>query len=268
MNPIRLWKKFARNYRDYGWQALAKSGKALLSPLVEHNAYRVYVLDLRSLSTAHPEIRADLELILLLSADQHDLIQQVEQAAEWLEGHVRQRLAEGDLCVVAVQGRTLAGFNLVTFGDAYIPLLKTTRHFRPGTAWSDHIAVAPAFRRGGLARALRLRMFAELSARGIWKLYGGALRSNTAYLRARPVPRFPQPGGCHLLQAGFAQIVALSPLFPSARRWEWGVCPLCYSGLRLKWLVARASSRCETMPPRGLEAHATTQFVPIQRSRK
>jgi GNAT superfamily N-acetyltransferase len=182
MNPIRLWKKFARNYQDYGWQAFFKTGKALLSPVCEHNVYRIYVLDLHSPSIPAPDIRTDVEWVLL-KPEQFDLIQQVEQAAEWLEGQVRHRLLEGDLGIVAVQGRKLAGFNLVTFGDAYIPLLKTTRYFRPGTAWSDHIAVLPAFRRGGLARGLRLRMFAELSARGVRKLYGGALRSNTPSLR-------------------------------------------------------------------------------------
>lgn len=182
MNPIRFWKKFTRNYRDYGWQALVKSGKALLSPVLERNVYRIYVLDPRSPHIPPPEPRDDVEL-MVLTPDQDALIQQVEQSAEWLQGRVGDRLAVGDLCVAAVHGQTLAGFNLVTFGDAYIPLLKMTRRFPAGTAWSDHIAVSPAFRRGGIARTLRLRMFAELSARGVRKLYGGALRSNTASLR-------------------------------------------------------------------------------------
>jgi len=83
-------------------------------------------------------------------------------------------------------GNSLAGCNLVTFGDAYIPLLKMTRRFPPGTAWSEYIAVLPPFRRGSLARASRLQLFAELSARGEHKLYVGAPRSNSASLRLSP----------------------------------------------------------------------------------
>jgi len=121
--------------------------------------------------------------LVVLTPTQLDLIQQVEQTAEWLQGQVHDRLSAGDLCVAAVHGQDLAGFNLIAFGDAYIPLLKMKRRFPPGTAWSEHIAVLPAFRRGGIARAIRLQVFAELAARGVRKLYGGALRSNSASLQ-------------------------------------------------------------------------------------
>lgn len=182
MNPARLWKKLVRNYRDYGWQAVAKTGKALLSPLYQRNVYRIYVLDLQSPRIPPLEPRADLELVLV-SPRQHRLIEQIEDSAEWLQGEVAARLEAGDLCLAAVQGDTLAGFNLIAFGEAYIPLLKLKRRFRPGTAWSEHIAVMPAFRRGGVAKAIRLRVFAELAGRGIRKLYGGALSNNHPSLR-------------------------------------------------------------------------------------
>jgi GNAT superfamily N-acetyltransferase len=120
---------------------------------------------------------------MLLDESQQHLISQIEDAAEWLQGQVAARLRAGDLCLIAVQGTTLAGFNLITFDEAYIPLLKTTRVFRRGTAWSDHIAVMPAFRRGGVARSLRLHVFAELANRGIRRLYGGALVSNKPSLQ-------------------------------------------------------------------------------------
>lgn len=177
MNPVLLWKKLARNYRDYGWRAVPKTGKALLSPLYQRNVYRIYVLDLKSPHLPPPEARTDLELVLV-SPRQHRLIQQIEDSAEWLQGEVAARLESGDLCLAAMQGETLAGFNLITFGEAYIPWLKMTRRFRPGTAWSEHIAVMPAFRRGGIAKAMRLRVFAELARRGILKLYGGSLSNN------------------------------------------------------------------------------------------
>ncbi|MCE9556637.1 MAG: GNAT family N-acetyltransferase [Planctomycetes bacterium] len=182
MNPALLWKKLVRNYRDYGWQAVPKTAKALLSPLYQRNVYRIYVLDLKSPNIPPPGPCTDLDLVLV-SPRQTGLIQQVENSAEWLQGKLAARLQSGDLCVAAVQGETLAGFNLITFGDAYIPLLKMTRCFRVGTAWSDHIAVLPAFRRGGLAKALRLRVFRELANRGIQKLYGGALTSNEPSLK-------------------------------------------------------------------------------------
>lgn len=179
---ILLWKKFLRNYREDSWGAITKSCKALLSPAFERNVYRVYVRELGHSRFPLPQLDDDLELVLL-DPENRCLIDQVEAQAEWLEGHVAARLAAGDICVAVVQGKTLAGFNLITFNDAYIPLLRTTRRFRPNSAWSDHISVSPQFRRRGIAKALRLQVFAELASRGIHKLYGGALSGNRPSLQ-------------------------------------------------------------------------------------
>jgi L-amino acid N-acyltransferase YncA len=172
-----LLRKFRRNVQDYGrWMALHKTAAYFLSPVYQRTVYTIYVIDLDEAPTV-PHADGRLEYVLLRPGDD-DLIKQVEDCAEWLEGEVTDRLEEGAVCVAAVKGNQLAGFNLVVFGQVYIPLLKLTRTFRPATAWSEHIAVHPAFRGGGLGKSLRLRIFDELRFRGIRKLYGGTLRTN------------------------------------------------------------------------------------------
>lgn len=178
MMPGRVIRKLQRNVQDYGpWVAIRKSVAYLMSPAYQRTVYRIYVLDLRQV---HCSGTADTHIVdyALLNPDDDHTIDQIENGAEWLQGQFRARLADGAVCVVASRGRQLAGFNLVTPGQVYIPLLKLTRTFRPGTAWSEHIAVGRDFRGQGVATELRRRIFQELQSRGINKLYGGTLQSN------------------------------------------------------------------------------------------
>lgn len=103
--------------------------------------------------------------------------------AEWFADELGHKLAKGSLCLVALDGNRVAGFNVISFGSIYIPLLNMTRSFREGEAWSEHIGVHKDYRKMGLASQLRYRILAELKLRGIKRLYGGALRSNIASLK-------------------------------------------------------------------------------------
>jgi GNAT superfamily N-acetyltransferase len=103
--------------------------------------------------------------------------------AEWLRGHLTRRIASGDLCVVALSGQALAGFNLVALAEEHMPLIHKRKILRRGQAWSSHIAVAKEFRRHGVASALRQRVFRELRNRGIHRLYGATLSDNVAALQ-------------------------------------------------------------------------------------
>jgi L-amino acid N-acyltransferase YncA len=57
-----------------------------------------------------------------------------------------------------------------------------TRRLHPRCAWSEHIAVRKEYRRSGLGAQLRFRIFQELKLRGVRRLYGGTLVTNSASL--------------------------------------------------------------------------------------
>ena len=224
MGPVMLWRKFVRNVRDYGWwRALTKSGTYLVSPLVYRSAYTIYAIDLHAPPATRSVPQNDLDYVLLNVHDEA-LIDQVERSAEWLHGKVRSRLADGAVCLAAVKEGKLAGFNLIAFHEAYIPLLRLTRTFRPGTAWSDHIAVARPFRRGGVAQSLRLRTFEELRRRGIRKLYGGSLSTNAAALELAQRLGFREVAEATCSEARALEVVALQTPPPAAGGRPCGRC--------------------------------------------
>jgi L-amino acid N-acyltransferase YncA len=177
-----LRKRVRRNLEDYGFAATGKKiAAALAGPIYRRRFYRIYRIKLSAGALAPPRVDPGLAL-RLLAADDGDAIRQVETLAEWLEGTVADGLRGGDLCVAVFSEDTLAGFNLVTFGEAYVPGVAYRLRFRPDEAWSVHIAVNPEFRRRGIASALRRQAFQELQARGIRRFYGGAFPSNVASL--------------------------------------------------------------------------------------
>ena len=180
MKPLIL-RKFQRNLRDYGWGiALRKSAETCLRLFYEGRAYRVYRMDLR---TWRPQVPAGDGLAYrLIGSQDHDLITQIEALEDWLQDSIDQRLAAGALCLVALDGRTVAGFNLVSFGRVSVPLIDSCWTFGPHCAWSEQITVNPDYRGRGIATELRHRIIVELKSRDVRRFYGGALAFNTASL--------------------------------------------------------------------------------------
>ena len=123
--------------------------------------------------------------LIIRFADESDvqILRQVENIAEWLKGSMEEKIRSGDLCLVALSGDVVEGFNIAAFGTVYIPLIRRERRFRGSEAWSEHIAVQPDFRKRGLAAHLRYRMFEELASRGIKRFYGGTLSTNIPALK-------------------------------------------------------------------------------------
>jgi GNAT superfamily N-acetyltransferase len=181
---IHLWRrKLERNWQDYGWRtALSKSLRHLFKVFYDHAAYRLYKIDLQRQPTEAP---SEMEGVKFCFIDEHDedAVTQVEENSEWLRGTLRQRLSSGAVCLAAFQEGRLAGFNLVSFGNVFMPLVALSRTFRQGEAWSEQIATVKSFRKKGLASQLRYRVFEELRMRGIRKFYGGALAGNVASLK-------------------------------------------------------------------------------------
>jgi GNAT superfamily N-acetyltransferase len=177
-----LARKVQRNLEDYGWHITGKKTLAYLFRSVYfRQVYRIYRINLDATKPRdepyHHKFRFEI-----LATQNVDLIAQVESIAEWLRGGLATAIAKGQICLVALDGDKVAGFNLINFDHATLVLVNLKKKLRRGLAWSEHIAVKKEFRKTGLASQLRLRIFQELKRRGIRRLYGGTLRSNTASL--------------------------------------------------------------------------------------
>lgn len=183
-SDMQLWRrKFERNLQDYGLRTALRKGFAyVFKVFYEHAAYRLYKINLRNELTESP---TEVESVEFRFIDEHDenAVAQIEDNSEWLSGTLKQRLASGAICLAAFEGGQLAGFNLVSFGNIFMPLAKLSRTFRKDEAWSEQIATVKTFRKKGLASQLRYRVFEELRRRGIRKFYGGALADNIASLK-------------------------------------------------------------------------------------
>jgi RimJ/RimL family protein N-acetyltransferase len=118
----------------------------------------------------------------LVHPEDLSFITQIEAMEEWLEGSVEHRLRKGAVCLVAMEGPSVAGFNLVSIGSVSIPLISFDRSFGDRSAWSEQITVSSNYRGRGIAQTLRFKMFSELKSRGVERFYGGALSFNTASL--------------------------------------------------------------------------------------
>lgn len=178
-----LARRVQRNLQDYGsWVTVKKILASLLSPVFTYRVYRIYKVDLKAAQPQEELNPHDITFQVLDANDKH-VIEQIETLAEFLRGEVEDRIASGDLCLAALHGEQLAGFNLISFGKVFIPLIEQHRVFRQGEAWSVQIAVHKDFRRRGLGTQLRYRIFDELRKRGVKRLYGGTLRSNAANLK-------------------------------------------------------------------------------------
>jgi ribosomal protein S18 acetylase RimI-like enzyme len=180
MSLITVFRKLARNYRDYGLAlTLKKSLASLVSFVYESRAYRIYLKKINPSVDKGEEPPEPFKLHVLDTTDD-DFIAQIEGMEEWLAEKVREMLSGGSLCVLLLDGEKVAGFNLFSVGEVYMPLVRMTRTFRPHEAWSEQITVHQDYRGMGLATVLRRQAFLELGSRGIRKFYGGTLPSNIA----------------------------------------------------------------------------------------
>jgi len=172
-------KKLRRNYHDYGLGVtLGKTAQSLLSIVFESRVYRIYRIRLDRFVPGDVDL-CDFEL-RLLELGENDLIDQIEGMEEWLLGKVRKKLRAGSICLMSLDKGQVAGFNLVSFSNVYMPLVDTSRVFRDDEAWSEQITVSKAYRGQGLAAILRLTVFGILKDKGIKKFYGGTLPLNIA----------------------------------------------------------------------------------------
>lgn len=166
---------------DYG--VLIASRKALsylFRAVYEHRVYRIYGIDLgdyqpREFGNRGFEFR-------IIDRNANGIIRQIEEMEEWLQGQIKERLGKGSLCLVALDGDRVAGFNLVSFNKVPVPLIGTEKDLQPDEAWSEQITVHKDYRKNNLGSELRRRIFGELKSRGFQRLCGGTLLNNVANL--------------------------------------------------------------------------------------
>lgn len=176
-------RKFQRNLEDYGWSITLRKGLGyLFQSVYAHRVYRIYRIDL-TIAQALPETEGHGLIFKILDQDDDRAIDQIENVHEWLRGGLKESIKSGGLCLTAFEGDFVAGFNLIGFGEVFMPLVDKKRVFRKRHAWSEQIAVHKDFRQRGLGAELRYRIFEELKRRGFKRLYGGALTSNIASLK-------------------------------------------------------------------------------------
>ncbi|NOY85760.1 MAG: GNAT family N-acetyltransferase [Deltaproteobacteria bacterium] len=178
MNIVQTIRKTTRNYRDHGLGiTVSKASRRLISFAYERRIYRIYRIHLDN----HPVMQHDDKgfTFRLVQPEEHELVKQIEAMEEWIEGKVAEKLQSGSICLIAKKDDRMAGFNLVSFGSVFMPVVQMKRTFRPSEAWSEQITVSRNFRGKGLATLLRYHIFDELKNRGIKRFYGGTLLSNT-----------------------------------------------------------------------------------------
>jgi GNAT superfamily N-acetyltransferase len=189
--------KVRRNLEDYGWRiTMQKTVAYLVRSIYFRQVYRIYRINLAAAKPREVSGKRNFTFKILTAQDA-SLIAQVENIAEWLRRQLQGKIAAGQLCLVALDGEHVAGFNLIDFERADLILVNLKKKLRRGFAWSEHVAVKKEFRRTGLASQLRYKIFEELKSRGIRRLYGGTLRSNIASLSLTRSVGFKEIGDIH-----------------------------------------------------------------------
>ena len=179
MTPKFLLKKFQRNAADYGFLIALK--KMILYPfdkIYKKKDYLIYKKDLQYYD-AVDKTNTSFEYKFYENNTFNDnIINQILAMEEWLTDKLTSIIHQGGLCIAALDGEKVAGFNLVSFNMVNVPLIEMDKKLRKDQAWSEQITVSKDYRKQGLGSILRYKMFNELKDRGYRSLYGGTMWDN------------------------------------------------------------------------------------------
>jgi GNAT superfamily N-acetyltransferase len=174
-----LLKKFKRNLIDYGFFIAVK--KMILYPfsdIYKEKVYLIYKKDLRKHESANKNNPAFTFKFFTKENLNDNIKNQLAEIEEWLADRIDYIFDHFGICLVALDGDKVAGFNLVSADEVFIPLIEMHRKFKSDQAWSEQITVRKEYRSKGLGSILRYKMFDELKARGFKALYGGTMWDN------------------------------------------------------------------------------------------
>ncbi len=146
--------------------------------------YRLYRINL--VEYQPKSVSKEFFVYQIMSAANYDedKIRQIENIEEWLTGKIGPDIKNDGICLLALDGERVAGFNWINFNTFYMPIIDKTMTFRPDKAWSQQITVHPDYRGKGLGSGLRHTIFTELKKRGIKKFYGGTLHINVPNIQS------------------------------------------------------------------------------------
>jgi hypothetical protein len=116
----------------------------------------------------------------LINSEDEKIIEQIENMEEWLRGQLKEKLKNNCMCMAVLDGNIVAGFNYVSIGEGFIPLLKLKIAIGENEAWSEQITISGEYRRMGLGNELRNQFYKELKKRGVRALYGHRQEFNVA----------------------------------------------------------------------------------------
>ena len=177
----RALKKTKRNFNDYGFfTTLIKILVSITHPVLYRRSYLLYRANLDTVLV--PEILDPSFKFRMLERGEEDYKQQITNMAEWFENSIENHMISGAQCLLALDGDTVAGFNLVTFDRINLPVVNYSRKLRSKQAFSDQIMVHKAYRGRGLGASLRWGIFRFLREHGIRYFYGGTEANNQANL--------------------------------------------------------------------------------------
>ena len=159
--------------RDFGvrhaiWRILEE---VLIGKLFLYRHYIIYEKNLTNLESLR--IKNKNLKFVFVSDDDIDTLQKIEKMSGLSQDQVSKRLRDCGDCLVAIDNKSVAGVNLITYGIGYCPYLHREFAFSESEAWSEQITVAPNCRRTGIASDLRHIIFHHLNNKGYVRLIGG-----------------------------------------------------------------------------------------------
>ena len=177
-----LCHKVKRNYEDYGiLNTVFKSVFSVIGIIYRRKVFRIYKKDISCINK--PVAGSEYYDFKKISSKDENHISFIENIAEWMDGCLRDMIDKGSCCYVFLKNEKIIAFNLVSFGEIYIPLIHYNKKFPRNSAWSEHIWVDKNFRNNDIATNLRINAFSDLSMMGIKWLYGGCLTCNKISLK-------------------------------------------------------------------------------------
>jgi hypothetical protein len=173
------WIKARVALRDLGAFHLVRRSleESLLKHLFFVRQFIIYekqLTDLDDINLSNPDFEFSF-----ISLANDDILRQIEEQSGLSREMVSEMLKDGSECLVAMDGETLAGYNLVSYGTVNVHYLERHMKLSKSEAWSDQIFTALPYRRSGVAIDLRQIMFHHLGMKGYTKFIGGYLPYNT-----------------------------------------------------------------------------------------
>ena len=176
-------KKFARNFRDFGFfVCLKKTIFYLARPIYEKTNVVLFKTDIKNI-VGKELYQSNLNFKWVESKDTY-IIKQIEEMEEWLTGKLESYVGNNKLCLTALKNNEVIGFYLISFSDIYLPLLCLKVLLKDDEAFGEQITVHKKYRRKEIATEMRSVAYMELKKRGIKTIYSAIFPYNVASLKS------------------------------------------------------------------------------------